>query len=78
MAEDKKQTDKIIPQITKSEKAQVLPPAFSAAPGKVHIVRVDPGGNDIPGSDFQIGEFNARSYRNNPAYRIVNEPTKKK
>lgn len=54
---------KIVPTVEKSIVPVEVAPAFEVAPGNYHLVRLDAAGNEIPGSDFQIGAFNAeKSY----------------
>jgi len=65
VAETPAEVTKIKPTIEpKLVPTQVLPEAeFYVEPGNYHLVRLDPAGNEIPGSDFQIGAFNAeKSY----------------
>lgn len=73
--EDKKV--KVIPVVEKTER--VIKPHFEAAPGNYHFVKLDNNRQEIIGSDFEIGPYNAKSYLSRPdQYKVKNEPTKKK
>jgi len=56
-------TAKIVPTIERNAVPAEVVPAFEVKPGNYHLVRLDAAGNEIPGSDFQIGTYNAeKSY----------------
>lgn len=69
---------KIVPTVEKSIVPVEVAPAFEVAPGNYHLVRLDAAGNEIPGSDFQIGAFNAeKSYIPYPTkYKVKKSPSK--
>ena len=69
---------KIVPTIERSAAPIEVAPAFEVAPGNYHLVRLDAAGNEIPGSDFQIGAFNAeKSFIPYPEkYKVKKSPTK--
>jgi len=69
---------KIVPTIEKSATPIEVAPAFELNPGNYHLVRLDAAGKEIPGSDFQIGAFNAeKSFIPYPEkYKVKKSPTK--
>ena len=70
-------TEKIKPQIEQLVKAPIVP-AFESKPENYHFVRIDPSGNEIAGTDFQIGAFNAKAYLDrNSEFKVKKSPTKK-
>ena len=69
--------EKIKPQIEQLVKAPIVP-AFESKPENYHFVRLDPAGNEIAGSDFQIGAFNAQTYIALPTqFKVKKSPIKK-
>lgn len=69
---------KIVPTIEKSATPIEVAPAFELTPGYYHLVRLDAAGKEIPGSDFQIGAYNAeKSFVPYPEkYKVKKSPTK--
>lgn len=74
MADDKKVKPIITANQTPELQEMVTP--FMAHPGEVHVIRVDPAGKEIPGSDFSTSErtYN-RSYKDKPGFMLKKSQT---
>jgi hypothetical protein len=72
-------SDKIKPDVKEAVKPELQEQrnTFTPHEGEVHVVRVDPAGNYIPGSDFSVSErtYN-RTYKNRNEFQLKKSPTK--
>lgn len=74
MANETPKPPKIQPAIVTQEK-QPYVSTFEPLPGEYHVVGLDDKGNEIPNSDFSVGErtYN-RTFKDNPKFITKKKP----